>query len=97
LIHGSAHPIMQSSAVRLFQRIEIEMIKLVALILTLSSTAVVAREAPFSAWNGGAKGSSFRQAIVVKAPEIDPASAASALTLLLGGVMVLRSRRATKR
>jgi hypothetical protein len=97
LIHGSAHPIMQSSAVRLFQRIEIEMIKLVALILTLSSTAVVAREAPFSAWSGGVKSSSFRQAIVVMAPEIDPASAASALTLLLGGVMVLRSRRATKR
>lgn len=72
------------------------MIKLIALILTLSSAAVVAREAPRSAWNGGAKGSSMRSAIVVKAPEIDPASTASALTLLLGGVMVMRSR-ATKR
>lgn len=94
---------MQSSAVRFLQRIEIDMIKLVALILTLSSAAVVAREAPLSAWNGGAKGSSMRTAvvvkapeIVVKAPEIDPASMASALTLLLGGVMVMRSR-ATKR
>jgi hypothetical protein len=29
-----------------------------------------------------------------KAPEIDPASAASALTLLLGGLVVLRGRRA---
>ena len=103
------------------------MIKLVALILTLSSAAVVAREAPLSAWNGGAKGSSSRTGVVVtapvvvsapvvvgapvvvsapvvgtapefvvKAPEIDAASMASALTLLLGGVMVMRSR-ATKR
>jgi hypothetical protein len=30
----------------------------------------------------------------VRAPEIDPASAASGLTLLLGGLMVLRGRRA---
>ena len=29
------------------------------------------------------------------APEIDPASAASALTLLLGGLAVLRGRRAS--
>jgi hypothetical protein len=29
---------------------------------------------------------------VVRAPEIDPASAVGALTLLLGGVTVLRSR-----
>ncbi len=31
---------------------------------------------------------------VVKAPEMDPASAASGLTLLMGGLMVLRGRRA---
>jgi hypothetical protein len=30
------------------------------------------------------------------APEIDPASAGSALTLLLGGLTVLRSRRAAR-
>ena len=30
---------------------------------------------------------------VTVAPEIDPASAASALTLLMGGLMVLRGRR----
>ncbi len=29
----------------------------------------------------------------VSAPEIDPSSSASALTLLLGGLMVLRGRR----
>jgi hypothetical protein len=29
----------------------------------------------------------------VKAPEIDPASAAAALTLVLGGLAVIRSRR----
>jgi len=33
----------------------------------------------------------------VSAPEIDPASAASGLTLLLGGLVVLRGRRSTKR
>ncbi len=32
----------------------------------------------------------------VSAPEIDPASAASGLTLLLGGLVVLRGRRSTK-
>jgi hypothetical protein len=32
----------------------------------------------------------------VTAPEIDPASAGSALTLLLGGLTVLRSRMARK-
>lgn len=33
---------------------------------------------------------------VVTAPEIDPASAASALSLLVGSVLVLRSRRRAK-
>ncbi len=32
----------------------------------------------------------------VAAPEIDPASASSALTLLLGGLAVVRSRRAAR-
>ena len=40
---------------------------------------------------GDHKGHSFA------APEIDPSSAISALTLLLGSVVVLRSRVATKR
>jgi hypothetical protein len=64
---------------------------LAALILSLSSIVTVVVVAPPSSWggdHGGSKGGSF------KAPEIDPASAVSALTLLLGGVAVLRSRTA---
>ena len=68
------------------------MIKIVALILALSSTAAIASVPSLSSWDAGAPGSSF--AAVVNAPEIDPASTASALTLLLGGVMVMRSRAA---
>jgi hypothetical protein len=34
--------------------------------------------------------------IVVKAPEIDPASAMAGLTLLAGGLVVLRGRKAKK-
>jgi hypothetical protein len=34
--------------------------------------------------------------LAVKAPEIDPASAASALTLLFGGLAVLRGRKRAK-
>jgi hypothetical protein len=33
---------------------------------------------------------------IVKAPEIDPASAMSALSLLAGGLVVLRGRKAKK-
>jgi hypothetical protein len=78
------------------------MMKLMALVLTLSSAAAIAHEAPLSAWDGGAKGGNREgkevvlSAIVVKAPEMDAATAAGALTLLVGGVMVMRSR-ATKR
>ncbi|MDP9010803.1 MAG: hypothetical protein M3N91_19220 [Pseudomonadota bacterium] len=58
------------------------MIKLIAaLIVSLSSVATVVGLAVVS----------------VAAPEIDASSAMGALTLLLGGVMVLRSRVATKR
>ena len=35
--------------------------------------------------------------VAQKAPEIDPASAASGLTLLLGGLAVMRGRRASRR
>jgi hypothetical protein len=89
-------------ALRLLQRIEFDMIKLMALVLTLSSAAAIAHEAPLSAWDGGAKGGDREgkeivvSDIVVKAPEMDTTAAASALTLLLGGVLVMRSR-ATKR
>lgn len=53
--------------------------------------------------NGGAPGvppcstvtaSNSTAGTLTKAPEIDPASTASALTLLLGGIAVMRSRRA---
>jgi len=68
------------------------MIKLIAaLILSLSSIVTVVIVAPPSIWGGGHGGSGGN---TVKAPEIDPASAVSALTLLLGGVAVLRSRTA---
>jgi hypothetical protein len=33
---------------------------------------------------------------VAKAPEMDPATAASALTLMVGGLLVIRGRRATR-
>jgi hypothetical protein len=72
------------------------MIKLLAgLILSLSSVATIVYVAPSSYWHGwdgdhgGSRGT-------LRAPEIDPASAASALTLLMGGVLVLRSRVAKR-
>lgn len=65
--------------------------KLIAvLILSLSSMATVVY-AEHGDDRGDHKGHSFA------APEIDPSSAISALTLLLGSVVVLRSRVATKR
>lgn len=72
------------------------MFKLIAaLILSLSSVATVVYVAPSSFWHDGDhdghKGHSFA------APEIDASSAMGALTLLLGSVVVLRSRVATKR
>ena len=66
------------------------MIKIVALILTLSSTAAIGSGVSSPAGSDGGTGNTF--SAVVRAPEIDPASMASALTLLLGGVMVMRSR-----
>jgi hypothetical protein len=78
------------------------MMKLAVLVLTLASAAAVAREAPLSAWDGGAKGGNREgkevvvRDVAVKAPEMNAASAASALTLLLGGILVMRSR-ATKK
>jgi len=67
---------------------------LATLLLSLSGlTITVAYFAPASFWggngggnNGGSGGSQFA------APEIDPSSAVSALTLLVGGLVVLRGR-----
>jgi hypothetical protein len=68
---------------------------LAALILSLSSVVTVVYVAPSSYWqwsDGDHRGSRG----TLHAPEIDPASAASALTLLMGGVLVLRSRVAKR-
>ncbi|HEX3397117.1 MAG TPA: hypothetical protein VHS76_10480 [Steroidobacteraceae bacterium] len=74
------------------------MFKLLAtLILSLSGIATVVYTVPsfwqgWQGWHGGRGGSGS----VVMAPEIDPASAAGALTLLMGSVLVLRSRVAKR-
>jgi hypothetical protein len=77
-----------------------------ALILSLSSVATVVYVAPPSFWYGDrdAKGHSFWhggdhdwKGHSFAAPEIDASSAMGALTLLLGSVVVLRSRVATKK
>jgi hypothetical protein len=82
------------------------MFKLIAaLILSLSSVATVLYVAPPSSWHGDhdGKGHSFwhgdhdGKGHSFAAPEIDASSAMGALTLLLGSVVVLRSRVATKK
>jgi hypothetical protein len=74
------------------------MIKLIAaLILSLSSVVTVIYVAPPTFWgSGGGGGQGKFPGSTMRAPEIDPASAASALTLLMGGVLVLRSRAAKR-
>jgi hypothetical protein len=73
------------------------MIKLIAaLILSLSSVATVVYVGPQSFWHDddrGGRGDHHSFA----APEIDASSTMGALALLLGSVVVLRSRVATKR
>lgn len=65
---------------------------ILALILSLSGVSTVVYLAPPSFWGGPGHGGSNGGGSV-KAPEMDPASAAAALTLLLGGVTVLRARK----
>jgi hypothetical protein len=73
------------------------MIKLIAaLILSLSGVVSVVYFAPRSSWGAGGNGAPGHGNHMT-APEIDPSSAITALTLLLGGVTVLRSRVATKK
>jgi hypothetical protein len=74
-----------------------EMNKLIAvLILSLSSMAtVVYAEHGDDRGDHGDRGDHRGHSFA--APEIDPSSAIGALTLLLGSVVVLRSRVATKR
>jgi hypothetical protein len=73
------------------------MIKLIAaLILSLSSVATVVYVGPQSFWHDRDRGDHDNHNSLA-APEIDASSAMGALTLLLGSVVVLRSRVATKR
>jgi hypothetical protein len=72
------------------------MIKLLAaLILSLSSAATVWYVVPPSFWHGDHRGHGHI-GYSVAAPEIDASSAIGALTLLLGSVVVLRSRVSAK-
>ncbi len=72
------------------------MIKLIAaLILSLSGVVTVVYVAPRSSWGAGDGGPGRGNHMT--APEIDPSSAMAALTLLLGGVTVLRSRVTPKK
>ena len=72
------------------------MIKLIAaLVLSFSSVGTIVYLSPLSFWQGG--GWSPPTTHSFKAPEINSTSAIGALTLLLGSVVVLRSRVATKR
>jgi hypothetical protein len=63
---------------------------LTTLLLSLSGlTVTVAYFAPPSFWGGDGNGGPRGH---FSAPEIDPSSAVSALTLLVGGLVVLRGR-----
>jgi hypothetical protein len=78
------------------------MTKLIAaLLLSLSSLGTIAYLSPLSFWQGGGWGGPTGWGAPTthsfKAPEINSTSASGALTLLLGSVVVLRSRVATKR
>jgi hypothetical protein len=73
-----------------------KMIKLIAaLLLSLSSVLTIVYVSPPSFWQGGDRGAPTSG--FFRAPEINSTSAVGALTLLLGSVVVLRSRVATKR
>jgi hypothetical protein len=70
---------------------------LATLLLSLSGLAVTgAYFAPPSFWGGAGEGwgngGDGGRDHHIAAPEIDPSSAVSALTLLLGGLVVLRGR-----
>jgi hypothetical protein len=72
------------------------MFKLIAaLILSLSSVGTVVYVVPPSFWHDD--GHDGHRGHSLAAPEIDASSAMGALTLLLGSVVVLRSRVATKK
>jgi hypothetical protein len=63
---------------------------LIAVLCTVSSAA--------NAWGwGGRHRPPYRSVTPVSAPEINPATAGSALTLLLGGLAVLRGRVGKKK
>lgn len=66
---------------------------LIALLLSLSGVVSVVVFVP-PTWGGGGGGNPGSGHMT--APEIDPSSALTAMTLLLGGVTVLRARVAKK-
>lgn len=69
---------------------------LIALILSFSGVVSIVVYSP-SSWGGGHGGHGGSGGPgTMTAPEIDPSSAVTALTLLLGSVTVLRSRVAKK-
>jgi hypothetical protein len=76
------------------------MVKKIALAIVLSSIAMAAsakeKETCEWVWHGWLpvlECTKDKPVTVAKAPEIDPASAMGGLTLLLGGLVVLRGRR----
>ena len=76
------------------------MVKKIALAIVLSSIAMVAsakeKETCGLVWYGWLpvyECTTTKPVKVANAPEIDPASAMGGLTLLLGGLVVLRGRR----
>lgn len=68
---------------------------LIALLLSLSGVVSVVVFVP-PTWGGGGDGGGNPGSGHMTAPEIDPSSALTAMTLLLGGVTVLRARVAKK-
>jgi hypothetical protein len=73
-------------------KVFIQVIGILALSAGVASTAFAAPQ-----WTAAARyGTQSGPSRVVSAPEIDPASALSGLTLLLGGLAVVRGSRSKK-
>lgn len=71
------------------------MSKFIGICLIALATTTVANAFPIAFDHHGGRDQSWNSP--ASAPEIDPASAASGLTLLAGGLMVLRGRRSNKK
>jgi hypothetical protein len=66
---------------------------LAALLMTLAGAASAQNEGESGNGGGGGEGEGGRSEHHLRAPEIDPASAMAGLTMLAGGLAVLRGRR----